>query len=110
MRHCYVPSCLQSRFFVLVPARYRPLVIGALRYSKYAKQCIHSTLFTLLIYDFLQYETQVWVAASDGILLELYADWFSVSPDESSETEYLNTDVATTSSGTVHVLMLNHSQ
>jgi hypothetical protein len=37
-------------------------------YSKNAIQCIHSTLFTLLIYDFLQYKTQVWVA-------ELQREW-----------------------------------
>jgi hypothetical protein len=50
-----------------------------------------------LHYDFLQYQTWDYVS-------EFYADWFSdVSVDEII-------DIATTSSGTVHVFRPGHSE
>jgi hypothetical protein len=43
-------------------ARYRSVIIEAFRQCKNAEQCTHSTLFPLLLYDFLQCQTWVQVA------------------------------------------------
>jgi hypothetical protein len=52
------------------------------------------------------------VISNDDLLSELYANWFSdVSTDEkSTETETLDSDIATTSPGTVCVFRPDCSQ
>jgi hypothetical protein len=62
-------------------------------------------------YDFLQYNSGSKVMAYDKIFSEPRADWFSdVSADERNDTETLNADVATNSSGIAHVVRPGHSQ
>jgi hypothetical protein len=88
----------------LLLTRHRSLVIHALWYRRNAKQCIHSTLFLLLLYDILQYQT--WVRVLDLCQMMTFCQSFmqiglQMYPViDTTETEILDTGIATTSSGT----------
>jgi hypothetical protein len=109
MKNLVAQAAYGQVLVTLLPDRYRPLVIHALKYKNNALILFYS-LYCFVIFCSMKHVLDGKVIVNDDSLPKLYTDRSLNISADANEIETLHTDVATTSSVTVYVFRNVYSQ